>query len=77
MAYDSIALLGHLIGDISNQRCLTMTNALKPEYRTLCISSTEIPHLPYLFGEDMGKQIKEVEETNKITKAFKRAPEKP
>ena len=71
MSYDSIALLGHLIGDLSNQRRLTMKNALKPEYQTLCSSSTEIAHLPYLFGEDIGKQIKDVEETNKITKAFK------
>ena len=35
MSYDSIALLGHLIGDLSNQRRLTMKNALKPEYQTL------------------------------------------
>ena len=58
MSYDSIALLGHLIGDLSNQRRLTMKNALKPEYQTLRSSSTEIAHLPYLFGEDIGKQIK-------------------
>ena len=74
MSYDSIALLGHLIGDLSNQRRLTMKNALKPEYQTLCSSSTEIAHSPYLFGEDIGKQIKDVEETNKITKAFKPTP---
>ena len=74
MSYDSIALLGHLIGDLSNQRRITMKNALKPEYQTLCSSSTEIAHSPYLFGEDIGKQIKDVEETNKITKAFKPTP---
>ena len=74
MSYDSIALLGHLIGDLSNQRRLTMKNALKPEYQTLCSSSTEIAHSPYLFGEAIGKQIKDVEERNKITKAFKPTP---
>ena len=76
MSYDSVALLGHLIGDLSHQRRLTMKNALKPEYQALCLSSTEISHSPYLFGEDIGKRIKEVEEANKITKAFKQIPEK-
>eukprot|EP00112_Aurelia_sp_Birch-Aquarium-sp1_P021700 Seg5905.2 transcript_id=Seg5905.2/GoldUCD/mRNA.D3Y31 product="hypothetical protein" protein_id=Seg5905.2/GoldUCD/D3Y31 len=75
-SYDSVALLGHLIGDLSNQRRLTMKNALKPEYQTLCSPSTEIAHSPHLFGEDIGKQIKDVEETNKITKAFKPSPNK-
>ena len=56
ISYDSVALLGNLIGDLSNQRRLTMKNALKPEYQVLCLSSTEIPHSPYLFGEDIGKQ---------------------
>ncbi len=40
-------------------------------------ASTEIPHSSYLFGEDFEKLIKEVEETNKITKAFKPVSLKP
>ena len=40
MSYDSVALLGYLIGDLSNQRRLTMKNALKSEYQALCLSST-------------------------------------
>ena len=53
-----------------------MKNALKPEQQALCLSSTEIPLSIYLCGECIGKQIKEVEETNKITKAFKQIPDK-
>ena len=76
MSYHAIAL-GHLIADLSNMRRGYLKNALRPEFQALCSASTEIPHSSYLFGDDFGKQIKEVEETNKITKAFKPVSLKP
>ena len=68
---DAFALLGHLTGNISSLRRSTMKPLLKPEYQALCSSITEIPYGPYLFGDDLNKQLKEAEESNKVAKAFK------
>ena len=68
---DAFALLGHLTGNISSLRRSTMKPLLKPDYQALCSSLTEIPHGPYLFGDDLNKQLKEAEESNKVAKAFK------
>ena len=71
---DAIALLGHLTGNISSLRRSTMRPLLRPEYQPLCSSITEIPRGPYLFGEDLNKQLKEAEQSNKVAKAFKGNP---
>ena len=76
MSYDSVALLGHLIGDLSNQRRLTMKNALKPEYQALCLSSMEIPHSPYLLVKILGNKYRKSRKQTKSLKPLSKSQKK-
>eukprot|EP00794_Sanderia_malayensis_P001658 gene1658-1847_t len=70
-SYPAIALLGNLIADLSNLRRISLKSGLRPEYQGLCSYSNELPHSEYLFGKDIGKKIKEVDKTNRITRDFR------
>ena len=68
---EALALLGHLTNNVSTIRRNTLKPLLKQEFQNLCATHTEIPHGPLLFGEDITKQLKQAEDSNKVFKAFK------
>ena len=65
---DGIALLGHATNDLSCLRRNALKAAVKPEYKAL--TSRAIDHSQYLFGSDFTKELKEAEESSKVSKAF-------
>ena len=65
MGNDAIALLGHGSFKLNMFRREQIKPELKKEYRSLC--SSTIPVTNELFGEDLSKAAKEVEEKNKIS----------
>eukprot|EP00794_Sanderia_malayensis_P019644 gene19644-21586_t len=65
---DGMALLGHATADLSTLRRNSLRTAVKPEYKTL--TSRDIAHSALLFGSDFTKELKEAEETSKVSKAF-------
>ena len=65
MRNDALALLGHASFKLNMFRREQIKPELKKEYRSLCSSS--IPVTNELFGEDLSKAAKEVEEKNKIS----------
>ena len=66
---DAIALLGHVGHELSHFWREKLKPALKPEYHALCSSETNIASTKYLFGDDLAKQIRHANETNRIWKA--------
>ena len=70
---DAIALLGHLVSNISSLRRSTIKPLLNPAFQALCSYSTDIPHGPLLLGENLSKQVKKAENSNKILKSFQRS----
>ena len=65
---DGIALLGHATNDLSCLRRNALKAAVKPEYKAL--TSRAIDHSQFLFGADFTKELKEAEESSKVSKAF-------
>ena len=61
---DVAALLGHASNEISFKRRMFIKSVIKPEYKDLCGSTTKITE--NLLGDDLPKQIKELNTTNKL-----------
>ena len=62
---DTIALVGHPISELSQIRREKLKPSLKAEYHSLC--TTEVsPESKLLFGDDLAKQIRDKNETNRI-----------
>lgn len=60
---DIVALLGHATNEISFLWQKQMKPALKPEYHTLCFSETK-SSAKFLFGDDLAKQVRDVNATH-------------
>ena len=64
---DAIALVGHVVSEISSIRREQLRPSLKPEYQTIC--TNDVPRSSkLLFGDDLAKQIRDVKETSRIGK---------
>ena len=63
-----ISLLGNVNSDLLNLRREQIRPVLKSEFVALC--STDIPASPWLFGDDLGRWLREAKETSKISEAF-------
>eukprot|EP00794_Sanderia_malayensis_P001544 gene1544-1707_t len=68
---DALALLGHATASLSSLRRASLKSTLKPEYQSLCSNTDAEPHSPFLFGEDFGKMVKDIDESRKIGRALK------
>ena len=68
---DISAMLGHASAVVSQTRRLNIKNLLKEEYKPLC--DNEGSH-NYLFGDELPKQIMELNLTNKIAAPRFEAP---
>jgi len=68
---DALALLGHATASLSSLRRASLKPTFKPEYQSLCNKTDLESHSPFLFGEDFGKRIKDIDESRKIGRAFK------
>ena len=66
---DAIALLGHVAHELLQFRREKLKPALKPEYHALCSPEANIASTKYLFGDDLAKQIRDANETNRIGNA--------
>ena len=67
---DAIALLGHLVSNLSSLTRHTMKPLLNPAFQALCSYSADIPHGPLLLGENLAKQVKKAENSNKLLRSF-------
>ena len=64
---DAIALVGHVVSEISSIRREQLKPSLKAEYQTIC--TNDVPRSSkLLFGDDLAKQIRDVKETSRIGK---------
>ena len=64
---DAIALVGHVVSEISSIRREQLRPSLKPEFQTIC--TNDVPRSSkLLFGDDLAKQIRDVKETSRIGK---------
>lgn len=61
---DSVALLASSNTELSLHRKACIKNNMKPEYKKLCTSQTEIT--AYLFGDDVVEKMKNITEHNKM-----------
>ena len=62
---DTVALLSHAVTEISQLRWEKLKPSLKSEYHILC-SAVVAPESKLLFGDDLAKQIRDRNETNRI-----------
>ena len=62
---DTVALLSHAVTEISQLRREKLKPSLKSEYHILC-SAVVAPESKLLFGDDLAKQIRDRNETNRI-----------
>ena len=62
---DTLALLGHAVSELSQLRREKLKPALKPEYHSLCTAPAQTESR-LLFGDDLAKQIRDKNETNRI-----------
>ena len=62
---DAIALVGHVVSEISSIRLEQLRPSLKHEFQTICSNSVPPSSKP-LFGEDLAKQICDAKETSRI-----------
>ena len=53
---DAIALVGHVVSEISSIRCDQLRPSLKHEFQPIC-SNIVPPSSKLLFGDDLAKQI--------------------
>ena len=63
---DALALLGHATASLSSLRRASLMPTFKPEYQSLCNKTDLESHCPFVFGEDFGKRIKDIDESRKI-----------
>ena len=64
---DAIALVGHVVSEISSIRREQLRPSIKSEYQTIC--SNDVPQSSkLLFGDDLAKQIRDAKETSRIGK---------
>lgn len=66
MAVDVFSLLAHSHRDLSYQRKRMLMPAISAKYKGLCGDSTAIT-ATQLFGEDLSEQIKDIDESGKIS----------
>ncbi|KAK2553066.1 hypothetical protein P5673_025793 [Acropora cervicornis] len=62
---DAIALVGHVVSDISLIRREQLRPSLKHEFQTFCSNSVP-PSSKLLFGDDLAKEIRDAKETSRI-----------
>ena len=62
---DAIALVGHVVSEISSIRREQLRPSLKHEFQTICSKSVP-PSSKLLFGDDLAKQIRDAKETSRI-----------
>ena len=62
---DAIALVGHVVSEISLIRHEQLRPSLKQEFQTICSNSVS-PSSKLLFGDDLAKQIRDAKETSRI-----------
>ena len=62
---DAIALVGHVVSEISSIRREQLRPPLKQEFQTIC-SNNVSSSSKLLFGDDLAKQIRDAKETNRI-----------
>ena len=62
---DAIALVGHVVLEISSIRREQLRPSLKHEFQTICSNSVP-PSSKLLFGDDLAKQIRDAKETSHI-----------
>ena len=62
---DAIALVGHVVSEISSIRREQLRPSLKQEFQTIC-SNNVSPSSKLLFGDDLAKQIRDAKETSRI-----------
>ena len=62
---DTVAFLGHAAAELSQIRRERLKPSLKAEYHSLCTAEVS-PELKLLFGDDLAKQIRDKNETNRI-----------
>lgn len=64
LALDSLTLMGHSVNEINLQRRDLIQPDLNDQFRQLCGTQTPISKL--LFGDDLPKSVKEINETNRV-----------
>ena len=62
---DAIALVGHVVSEISSIRREQLRPSLKHEFQTISSNSVS-PSSKLLFGDDLAKQIRDAKETSRI-----------
>ena len=62
---DAIALVGHVVSEISSIRREQLRPSLKQEFQTICSNSVS-PSSKLLFGDDLAKQIRDAKEMSRI-----------
>ena len=62
---DTVARLGHAAAELSQIRRERLKPSLKAEYHSLCTAEVS-PESKLLFGDDLAKQIRDKNETNRI-----------
>ena len=62
---DAIALVGHVVSEISSIRREQLRPSLKHEFQTICSNSVS-PSSKLLFGDDLAKQIRDAKERSRI-----------
>lgn len=65
IAFDAIRFIGQAQQELHHLRRIEIIPVLNPEYRQLCTS--QITATKLLFGDDLAKSIKDLNETNKMT----------
>ncbi|XP_068704245.1 uncharacterized protein [Montipora foliosa] len=66
---DTVAMLGHVNTQLTQLRRDEIKPSLKAEYSAIC--SAEVPITsPYLFGDDLAKQLRDAKEASRISHSF-------
>ncbi|XP_038073153.1 uncharacterized protein LOC119741467 [Patiria miniata] len=65
---DSMAIIGHTVTQLNFRRRELIKPDLNQQYSSLC--SAQVPVTGLLFGDDLPKQCKDIQETNKLGQKF-------